>query len=94
MNHKDYSITDRRIELKDVFTRDDLPLIEKSIKLSRFSFYKPYLNRKVNSLYFDDLRYSALEESIEGNSLRTKKRLRWYGDSKNKNNAVLEFKKN
>jgi len=93
MNHKDYSITDRRIELKDVFTRDDLPLIEKSIKLSRFSFYKPYLNRKVNSLYFDDLRYSALEESIEGNSLRTKKRLRWYGDSKNKNNAVLEFKK-
>ena len=93
MNHKDYSITDRRIELKDVFTRDDLPLIEKSIKLSRFSFYKPYLNRKVNSLYFDDLCYSALEESIEGNSLRTKKRLRWYGDSKNKNNAVLEFKK-
>jgi len=93
MNHKDYSITDRRIELKDVFTRDDLPLIEKAIKLSRFSFYKPYLNRKVNSLYFDDLRYSALEESIEGNSLRTKKRLRWYGDSKNKNNAVLEFKK-
>jgi len=93
MNHKDYLITDRRIELKDVFTTDDLPSIEKSIKLSRFSFYKPYLNRKVNSLYFDDLRYSALEESIEGNSLRTKKRLRWYGDSKNKNNAVLEFKK-
>ena len=93
MSDKDFSITDKRIELKDVFTRDDLPLIEKSIKLSRFSFYKPYLNRKVNSLYFDDLRYSALEESIEGNSLRTKKRLRWYGDSKNKNNAVLEFKK-
>ena len=93
MNHKDYLITDRRIELKDVFTTDDLPSIEKSIKLSRFAFYKPYPNRKVNSLYFDDLRYSALEESIEGNSLRTKKRLRWYGDSKNKNNAVLEFKK-
>jgi hypothetical protein len=93
MNHKDYLITDRRIELKDVFTTDDLPSIEKSIKLSRFAFYKPYPNRKVNSLYFDDLRFSALEESIEGNSLRTKKRLRWYGDSKNKNNAVLEFKK-
>lgn len=93
MSDKDFSITDKRIELKDVFTRDDLPLIEKSIKLSRLSFYKPFLNRKVNSLYFDDLRYSALEESIEGNSLRTKKRLRWYGDSKNKNNAVLEFKK-
>ena len=93
MNHKDYLITDRRIELKDVFTTDDLPSIEKSIKLSRFAFYKPYPNRKVNSLYFDDLRFSALEESIEGNSLRTKKRLRWYGVSRTKNNAVLEFKK-
>ena len=93
MNHKDYLITDRRIELKDVFTTDDLPSIEKSIKLSRFSFYKPYPSRKVNSVYFDDLRFSALEESIEGNSLRTKKRLRWYGVSRTKNNAVLEFKK-
>ena len=93
MNHKDYLITDRRIELKDVFTTDDLPSIEKSIKLSRFAFYKSYPNRKVNSLYFDDLRFSALEESIEGNSLRTKKRLRWYGVSRTKNNAVLEFKK-
>ena len=72
MNNKDYSITDRRIELKDVFTTDDLPLIEKSIKLSRFSFYKPYPNRKVNSVYFDDLLFSSLEESIEGNSIKRK----------------------
>ena len=93
MNIKDYSVTDKRIELKDVFTANDLPSIEKSIKFSRFSFYKPYPSRKVNSVYFDNLRFSALEESIEGNSLRTKKRLRWYGDSKTKNNAVLEFKK-
>ncbi|MDC0368103.1 VTC domain-containing protein [Opitutales bacterium] len=93
MNNKNYSITDRRIELKDVFTTDDLTLIEKSINLSRFSFYKPYPSRKVNSVYFDDLRFSALEDSIEGNSLRTKKRLRWYGNSLTENNAVLEFKK-
>ena len=66
MSDKDFSITDKRIELKDIFTTDDLPLIEKSIRISRFSFYKPYPNRKVNSLYFDDLRFSALEESIEG----------------------------
>ena len=93
MNNKNYSITDMRIEVKDVFTTDDLPLIEKSINLSRFSFYKPYPSRKVNSVYFDDLRFSALEDSIEGNSLRTKKRLRWYGNSLTENNAVLEFKK-
>jgi hypothetical protein len=93
MNNKDYSVTDKRIELKDVFTANDLPSIERSIKFSRLSFYKPYPRRKVNSVYFDNLHFSALEESIEGNSLRTKKRLRWYGDSKTKNNAVLEFKK-
>jgi hypothetical protein len=93
MNNKDYLTTEKRIELKDVFTTDDLPLLEKSIQLSRFSFYKPYPHRKVNSVYFDDLCFSSLEESIEGNSLRTKKRLRWYGDSLNKNNAVLELKK-
>ena len=67
-------------------------MIQKSIRSQGF-LYKPYPNRKVNSLYFDDLRFSALEESIEGNSLRTKKRLRWYGEPVNKNNAVLEFKK-
>ncbi len=55
MNNKDYSITDKKIELKDVFPTDDLPLIKKSIKLSRFSFYEPYPSRKVNSVYFDDL---------------------------------------
>ena len=93
MDIKSNLITGKRIELKDVFTTDDLPSIEKSIKLSRFAFYKPYPNRKVNSLYFDDLRFSALEESIEGNSLRTKKRLRWYGLSRTKKKAVLEFKK-
>ena len=90
---KSCSITDKRIELKDVFIRDDLPLIEKSIRLSRFSFYQPYPNRTVNSVYFDNLLFSSLEESIEGNSIRTKKRLRWYGNSLAKNNAVLEFKK-
>ena len=93
MEIKSDLITGKRIELKDVFTADDLPLIEKSIKLSRFSFYKPYPVRKVNSVYFDDFLFSSFEESIEGNSIRTKKRLRWYGHSLTKKNAVLEFKK-
>ena len=93
MKNKSYSTTGRRIELKDVFTTNDLPSIEKSIKLSNFSFYKPYPSRRVNSIYFDDLLHTSLEESIEGNSIRTKKRLRWYGDLLKKSNAVLEFKK-
>ena len=51
------------------FPTDHLPLIKKSIKLSRFSFYEPYPSRKVNTVYFDDLLFSSLEESIVGKSL-------------------------
>ena len=38
MSDKDFSITDKRIELKDIFTTDDLPLIEKSIRISKVFF--------------------------------------------------------
>ena len=93
MGNKSVLITDKRLEVKDVFRTKDLPEIEKAIRLSKFSFSKPYPNRTVNSVYFDDLLFSSLEESLEGNSLRTKKRLRWYGDTLAKNKAVLEFKK-
>ena len=34
-----------------------------------------------------------MEDSIEGNSLRTKRRIRWYGTEKNKIDATLEIKK-
>ena len=76
-----------------MFSALDLSKIERAIKLSRFSFYCPYPSRQINSIYFDDHSYSSLRDSIEGNSLRTKRRIRWYGTEKNKVNATLEIKK-
>ena len=38
-------------------------------------------NRKVNSIYFDDLGYSSVKDNLAGISNRNKFRLRWYGNS-------------
>jgi hypothetical protein len=85
--------TEKRIEIKDVFSPLELSKFESAIKLSRLSFYNPYPARQINSIYFDDYSLRSLEESIEGNSLRTKRRIRWYGAEKNKVNGTLEIKK-
>ena len=85
-------VTDKRVELKELFRLCDMPKLERAIALSRYAFHKPYPDRKINSLYFDTIGYDALEESIEGNSLRKKTRLRWYGNRKNSTKAVLELK--
>ena len=87
------SSTEKRIEIKDFFSPFELSKFESAIKLSRLSFYCPYPSRQINSIYFDDYSYRSLEDSIEGNSLRTKRRIRWYGMQKKKVDATLEVKK-
>jgi hypothetical protein len=86
------TVTNKRVEIKELFNLSDMVKIEQAIALSKYAFYKPYPVRKINSLYFDTVSYDALEESIEGNSLRKKTRLRWYGNKKSSTNAVLELK--
>jgi SPX domain protein involved in polyphosphate accumulation len=53
-----------------------------------------YPSRTVNSVYFDDLGYSALRDNLAGISERYKIRLRWYhGEDREKINDVnLEVK--
>lgn len=40
--------------------------------------YEKYSGRHVNSLYFDDLHFSAVKDNLVGISERQKNRLRWY----------------
>jgi len=87
------SSIEKRIEIKDVFSPFELSKFESAIRLSRLSFYNPYPDRQINSIYFDDYSLRSLEESIEGNSLRTKRRIRWYGMQKKKVDATLEVKR-
>ena len=85
--------TEKRIEIKDIFSPLELSKFESAIKLSSLSFYNPYPTRQINSIYIDDFSFSSLADSIEGNSFRTKRRIRWYGAEKNKINGTLEIKK-
>jgi len=89
---ENFSITEKRIEIKEVFRPSDLNKLRKAILLSRFSFRTHYPKRKINSIYFDTHDYRALEDSIEGGILRRKSRIRWYGDAPTATNATLEIK--
>ena len=86
------TITNKRIEIKEVASEFDLTRILKAINLSTLSFRQSYPKRRINSLYFDDSFFSSVEESYEGNSIRSKKRMRWYGQSKEPVHATLEIK--
>jgi SPX domain protein involved in polyphosphate accumulation len=44
---------------------------------------KTYNNRRVNSIYFDDVGFSSVRDNLAGISKRKKLRLRWYGDQSN-----------
>jgi SPX domain protein involved in polyphosphate accumulation len=41
---------------------------------------KTYDNRRVNSIYFDDVGFSSVRDNLAGISQRNKFRLRWYGE--------------
>lgn len=44
-------------------------------------FYKAYDDRKVNSIYYDDINYSSYNDNLVGIADRVKYRVRWYGDT-------------
>jgi len=88
-----FTTTEKRIEVKEVFNLFDIPKVQKAIQLSKFAFRKPFPDRQINSIYFDDFSFSSFEDSIEGNCLRTKTRLRWYGSKNDEVSAILELKK-
>lgn len=87
-----YIQTKKRIELKEVFKIQDKFLIDRAINISRFSFQKSFPDRTVNSVYFDTFDFKALEDSLEGGSIRKKTRIRWYGNGKESTNATCEIK--
>lgn len=84
--------TPKRIEIKDLLSIRDSPEIEAALLTSPLGFYSPYPPRQINSLYFDSYDFRAVEESLSGNSLRKKLRLRWYGTIENTRYPTLESK--
>jgi len=56
-------------------------------------FYSPYPPRRVNNVYFDDYRLVAYHENLVGDSVRSKVRVRWSGETFHPESGVLEVKR-
>ncbi|MCP3867188.1 MAG: VTC domain-containing protein [Gammaproteobacteria bacterium] len=59
-------------------------------ELKKLGFRTNFPMRKVTSIYFDDLEFTALRDNIDGNPSRDKYRIRYYNN--NVANCALEIK--
>ncbi|MEM9819801.1 MAG: polyphosphate polymerase domain-containing protein [Bacteroidota bacterium] len=67
--------------------------VRQVIQLHPASFCIAFPDRYINSIYFDNFAFAALQENLAGISKRAKFRLRWYGKSLEKvENPQLEIK--
>ena len=82
-----------RYERKFIINNLSIPELENLLRFSSLKFKKNFIQRKVNSIYFDDYNSNSILENLDGNNLKTKFRLRWYGDKKLIKSPVLELKK-
>ena len=81
-----------RYERKWIYrSNDHLTLINSLIRSNLF-FNKQYPNRRVNSIYFDDINHSSIRQNLDGISEKKKIRVRWYGTQNQLVNPVLEIK--
>jgi len=82
-----------RYERKFVVNQSRIAGLFTLLKHGVLGFAEAYPERKINSIYFDDLALTQCAENIDGIGKRTKIRVRWYGDNKGMVvNPKLEFK--
>lgn len=81
-----------RYELKLVCSGHQLAQAQTWIHMHPAAFQTTYPPRRVNSLYLDTLHLSSLAANLDGLSVRSKLRCRWYGDGLSKVRAQLEWK--
>jgi len=72
-----------RIESK--FQTNSFGLMSFKNNLKDFGFVKSFNKRIINSLYFDDEKFSCISDNLSGITPRSKFRLRWYSDFQNSN---------
>ena len=82
--------TPARIESKYIANFKGINPFLWHIKNARF--FKSYDEREVNSLYYDDIKFTSINDNLSGITPRTKYRLRWYKD-KNGNQGKFQFEK-
>ena len=79
--------------------------IERKIKIPKYlsgffqfeflrnGFFKQYDDKTINSIYFDDKYSSFFKSNLDGDFLRVKPRLRWYGEDLMNVNHEFKIKK-
>lgn len=83
---------DYRYEIK--FALDKANLSKAYFWLNTQTFMKKtFPNRRVNSLYFDDINFSSVKDNLIGISEREKLRLRWYGNNTSDSKVAFEIKR-
>ena len=82
----------KRIERKWTYNNVNNLILYNALLRSNFFFSVHYPKRKINSLYFDDLNYSSINENLDGVSEKKKYRIRWYGSKNKLNNPIFEIK--
>ena len=69
-----------RYERKFFITSVTKDEIEKLIKFHPANFSEVFYERSINNIYFDTPMFKSYFDNIDGNSDRTKVRIRWYGE--------------
>ena len=82
----------KRLERKWAYNNVNNLILYNALLRSNFYFSVHYPKRQINSLYFDDLNYSSINENLDGISEKKKYRIRWYGSKNKLNNPIFEIK--
>ena len=83
---------DGRHEVKALLAEYDLHAIRHWLAMHPAGFQPLYQPRTVNNVYFDTWEFGACQDNLSGISIRTKVRLRWYGELERFERARLEMK--
>ena len=83
-----------RLERKWAFKKNNIDLNNLIIAIFRssFRFKNSFASRQVNSIYFDDKKFSSILENLDGIAAKKKYRVRWYGNSNLLENCSFEIK--
>ena len=70
-----------RYERKYRIENASLSQVELVIRQNPACFQMAFPDRRINSIYLDDIAFNSLNENLAGISKRNKFRIRWYGDT-------------
>ncbi len=69
-----------RYELKIVLPKHSKQELLTKLRCSKYFIKEVYTNRQINNIYFDTINFTDYLATVNGNDIRKKYRIRWYGE--------------